>query len=165
MKAKILVADDDLLYRTLFSTSLDEFGFEVRCVNNGAEALEALTKEPFDLLLLDLIMPVLDGFGTLSQLQTKKLMKRPPVIIISATDESDALTRCFAAGAIDMLPKPFEPAMLQVRVHAALVHAKNEQLSQRVAASARVLSSLSLSGSLSQPDRDKLNVALELLSM
>jgi DNA-binding response OmpR family regulator len=164
MNTKILVADDDFLYRTLFSTSLEELGFEVRCVTNGEEALEAISKETFELFLLDLIMPVLDGFSTLIKLKEQKSPK-PSVIVISATDEADALSRCFEAGALDMLPKPFEPAMLKARVHAALSHRRNERLSQKARDAARVLSSLLLSGSISQPDKDKINTALDMLSI
>jgi DNA-binding response OmpR family regulator len=163
-KARILVADDDFLYRTLFSASLEEAGYEARCVSDGAEALLALETQTFDLFLLDLFMPALDGFATLKQLHRRGLLPALPVIIVSATDEADSFVRCMEAGAVDMLPKPFEPAMLLTRVSAALCLKQGERLHQKLQEASRLLSSLLTSGTVSAEHRQRLEQALQILS-
>jgi DNA-binding response OmpR family regulator len=163
-KAHILVADDDFLYRTLFSASLEDAGYEVECVSNGAEALAALEAKPFDLLLLDLLMPELDGFSTLKQLQQRGLLPGLPVLIISATDEADSFVRCMRAGAVDMLPKPFEPTMLLTRVNAALCLKQGARLHQKLHETTDLLSSLLTSGTVSAEHRQSLERALQILS-
>jgi CheY-like chemotaxis protein len=163
-KLRILVADDDFLYRTLFSASLEDAGYEVRCVSDGAEALSTLEAEPFDLLLLDLFMPVLDGFSTLAQLTKRGLLSLLPVVIVSATDEVDNYERCIMAGALDFLPKPFEPAMLLTRVSAALCLKQCQRLQQKLQEAKGILSSLLTSGNVSAEHRRTLERALQALS-
>ena len=163
-KARILVADDDFLYRTLFSASLEEAGYQVDCVSNGAEALTALEAKTFDLLLLDLFMPALDGFSTLKQLQRRGLLPALPVVIVSATDETDSFLRCMEAGALDMIPKPFEPAVLLTRVSAALCLKQGERLQQKCQDASDILSSLLTSGTVSAEHRQTLEKILQILS-
>jgi DNA-binding response OmpR family regulator len=161
-KARILVADDDFLYRTLFSASLEEAGYEVHCVCHGAEAIEAIQASSFDLLLLDLLMPIQDGFSTLKQLNTLGVLPRLAVIVVSATDEVDSFVRCVEAGALDLVPKPFEPAMLATRVRAALAHQQNELLQQKIREASSFLSSC-LPTSTTE-NKKKLQMAIDILS-
>jgi DNA-binding response OmpR family regulator len=163
-KAHILVADDDFLYRTLFSASLEEAGYEVDCVSNGAEALAALEVKPFDLLLLDLFMPELDGFSTLKRLQQRGILPGLPVVIVSATDEADSFVRCIKAGALDMIPKPFEPVVLLTRVSAALSLKQGERLQQKCQEASDILSSLLTSGTVSAEHRQTLEKILQVIS-
>ena len=163
-RARILVADDDLLYRTLFAACLEDAGYEVRSVSNGAEALAAVDAGPFDLLLLDLFMPVLDGLSTLKQLQARGVLSRLPVIVITASDEPESLGRCLEAGALDFLPKPFEPALLITRAGAALALQQNVRLVQKLQDVAALLSPLLQEGSLSLEQRAALESAIQILS-
>ena len=86
----------------------------------GADALALLEQETFDLILLDVMMPDMTGYEVLSRLKTQPATTDIPVIMISALDEIDSIVRCIEAGAVDYLPKPFEPALLRARIRATL---------------------------------------------
>jgi sigma-B regulation protein RsbU (phosphoserine phosphatase) len=87
---------------------------------NGRDALEKIAAEPFDMVLLDLIMPELDGFQVLQRLKADPAHRHLPVIMISALDELDSVIRCIESGAEDYLPKPFNPTLLRARISACL---------------------------------------------
>ena len=118
--ASVLVVDDIEDNRAVLSRRLERLGHRVACVENGAEALARSAAEPFDLILLDVMMPVLDGFSTLLQLKARPSTCDVPVIMISALDDMSSTARCIAQGAEDYLAKPFDALLLQARVGASL---------------------------------------------
>ena len=83
---------------------------------NGQEALDLLRDHDFDVLLLDIIMPTLNGYETLRRIKADERLRHLPVIMISALDEMESVIRCIELGADDYLPKPFDPVLLQARI-------------------------------------------------
>lgn len=116
----ILIVDDDMLNRLVLSTNLQEQGYATQMVENGREALEMLARESFDLVLLDIIMPELDGYQVLEYMKNDSKLRDISVIVISALDEMESIIRCIAMGAEDYLPKPFDPLLLKARIGACL---------------------------------------------
>ena len=116
----ILVVDDDEGNRAMLSRRLVRLGFEVVTAQNGKQALEKLRAEKFDLMLLDIQMPELNGYEVLEQLKADPALCDIPVIVLSASDETDRVARCIEMGAEDYLPKPFDPVLLQARLGASL---------------------------------------------
>ena len=116
----VLVVDDNEVNRDMLSRRLERQGHTVRLAGNGRHALAMLQSEPVDLVLLDILMPELDGFETLKQLKANDALRHTPVIMLSALDELDSVVRCIEAGAEDYLPKPFNPVLLTARINACL---------------------------------------------
>lgn len=116
----ILVVDDNENNRDLFTRQLQREGYQVTTATNGKEALEMIKTGEYDVVLLDLIMPELDGYQVLKQIKNDKKWQYIPVIMISASDEIDQVVRCIEIGAEDFLPKPFNPILLKARIGAAL---------------------------------------------
>jgi two-component system cell cycle response regulator len=117
---RILVVDDNLMNRIVLSTSLKERGYDVAMAEDGSQALEMLASQAFDVVLLDLIMPGLDGFQVLEKMKADSAQRDIPVIVISALDEMDSILRCIEMGATDYLPKPFDAGLLRARLNASL---------------------------------------------
>ena len=118
--ARILVVDDTEANRDLLSRRLEREGHVVTAAGGGQEALALVAAEPFDLMLLDLMMPDINGYEVLTRLKGDARTRDIPVIVISALDELDSIVRCIEAGAEDYLPKPFEPVLLRARIGASL---------------------------------------------
>lgn len=116
----LLVVDDDADNRDVLARRLEKQGHWALTVSSGREALSVLAEQPFDLVLLDLMMPEMDGFETLSRIKADPLIRHLPVIMISALDEVASVVRCIEMGAADYLPKPFNPTLLRARVGASL---------------------------------------------
>lgn len=116
----VLVVDDERMNRLLLRRALQADGHAVLEAANGREALEKLRAERPDLVLLDLVMPELDGYATLREIKADPNLAHVPVIIISGVDEIDSIVRCIQMGATDYLPKPFEPAILHARLESSL---------------------------------------------
>ena len=116
----LLVVDDNEINRDVLSRRLVREGYIVSLAVNGREAMEKLEGETFDLVLLDIIMPELDGFAVLQRLRSNPRWKDTPVIMISALDEIANVVRCIEMGAEDYLPKPFDPVLLRARIGALL---------------------------------------------
>jgi sigma-B regulation protein RsbU (phosphoserine phosphatase) len=106
--------------RDLLSRRLKQLGHEVEIAVNGREALEKIAAAEFDLVLLDIMMPEVDGYKVLETLRENGTLERLPVIMISAVTEIDSVVRCVEMGATDYLPKPFNPVLLKARVGATL---------------------------------------------
>src|SRR5690606_34488445 len=106
--------------RDLLSRQLARQGFSVSLASNGEQALELLRRQNYDLVLLDMLMPGLDGIGVLTQMQRERATAEVPVIITSAMDELDGVVRCIEQGAVDYLIKPFDPVLPQARVSTTL---------------------------------------------
>jgi serine phosphatase RsbU (regulator of sigma subunit) len=118
--ARILVVDDVEVNRDLLSRRLKQQGHQVEMAENGKKAMEKLRAEPFDLVLLDIMMPEMDGYQVLSEIQADPVLKHVPVIMISAVTEMESVVKCIEMGATDYLPKPFNPVLLKARVGATL---------------------------------------------
>jgi adenylate cyclase len=117
---RILVVDDNESNRDMLSRRLSHEGYDVSTVENGPHALAWLKSQPTDLILLDVMMPEMDGYEVLSQLKDDATWRDIPVIMISALDEIDSVVRCIERGAEDYLPKPFNPVLLRARIGACL---------------------------------------------
>ncbi len=119
---RVLVVDDSGTNRRLLVAALTELGHEVYAAENGRRALELLraARPGFDLVLLDLIMPVLDGYSTLEAIKADPRTDHLPVIMVSAVHELDSVVRCIELGATDYLPKPFSAAVLRARLRSSL---------------------------------------------
>ena len=117
MKAKVLVVDDEKDIRELINFYLNKEGFEVLEASNGEEALEIFENEYIDLGIIDVMMPVMDGFELVENL---KEFKDVPVIMLTAKGESKDKLRGFSVGADDYVVKPFDPTELMARVRAVL---------------------------------------------
>jgi adenylate cyclase len=116
----VLIADDDGVSRKLLRRLLEQEGYEVSAAADGAEALDLFSKEAIDLVLLDIVMPGLDGITVLERLKATPGANHVPVIMISAVDETESIVRCIEIGADDYLPKPFNPVILRARMNAGL---------------------------------------------
>ncbi len=99
---------------------LEKLGHIVTLAENGRQALEILNAGSYDLVLLDILMPEMDGFQVLERLKSDQVYRELPVIVISALDEMDGVIRCIGMGAEDYLPKPFNPLLLRARLGACL---------------------------------------------
>lgn len=117
---RLLVVDDNETNRQILQRRLQSQGHEVSLAANGTEALRMLAEESFDLVLLDILMPEVDGFDVLVRMKSDDRLRDIPVIMISALNETDVVVRCIQAGAEDYLPKPFNPVMLKARIGACL---------------------------------------------
>ncbi|MGD9971238.1 MAG: response regulator transcription factor [Sulfuricurvum sp.] len=118
MSIKILVLEDDLLFGESMVDVLEEEGFEVRLCRNGHEALDATFKSRFDLYLLDINVPLLDGLSLLKELRGAN--DETPAIYLTSHKELDILSEAFEIGAADYLKKPFDTDELLIRIHALL---------------------------------------------
>lgn len=116
----ILVVDDNEINRDLLSRYLARLGHAVQAAPDGRKALEMIDTAAFDLVLLDIMMPELNGYQVLQHLKDSPTWRDLPVIMISALDEMDSVVRCIELGAADYLSKPFTPVLLRARVAACL---------------------------------------------
>ena len=114
------MVDDNASNRDLLFRRLSRDGHEVTRAESGQRALELLAIEEFDLVLLDLMMPDLNGFEVLERLKADERLHALPVIMISGLQETDSVIRCIEAGAEDYLTKPFNPVLLRARISACL---------------------------------------------
>ena len=118
--AHILVVDDQEDNRTVLERRLTRQGHTVECVSGGHAALTQLKNAQFDLVLLDVLMPDLDGLAVLVRIKADPNTRDIPVIMISALDDVASVVRCIERGAEDHLPKPFDPVILRARIGACL---------------------------------------------
>ena len=129
--ASVLVADDDPVNRMLLARQLEQEGHRVTQVENGRQALETLRAEPFDVVLLDVLMPELDGCAVLERIEGDETLRQLPVIMVSALDEIETVVRCIELGAEDYLPKPFDPVLLRARVNSGLMKKRLHDLERQ----------------------------------
>ena len=118
--ARLLVVDDNKVNRLLLTRSLELQGHSVASAENGRVALETLRRESFDLLLLDMEMPEMDGFQVLEQLVADRQLRDLPVIVTSSLEGIANVVRCIELGAEDYLAKPVNPVLLKARIGASL---------------------------------------------
>ena len=116
----LLVVDDNKVNRLLLGRSLEQQGHTVAFAENGQQGLEMLRAQSFDLVLLDIMMPELDGYQVLERLTKDPVLRDIPVIMTSSMDELDSVVRCIEMGAEDYLSKPPNPVLLRARIGASL---------------------------------------------
>jgi class 3 adenylate cyclase len=120
LTGNLLVVDDNEDNRIVLARRLEKQGYRIFSAENGREALEALEKQDFDLILLDIMMPEMNGYQVLECLKADHRLRSVPVIVISAVDELDSVVRCIELGAEDYLTKPFNRVVLRARIGAIL---------------------------------------------
>lgn len=133
---KILIVDDEPFNVDFLEQELEDLGYDTISASNGQEALDTIDADPPDLILLDIMMPVMDGFGVLARLRDNRRWRDIPTIVISALNDLDSIVRGIELGAIDYLSKPFNPVILQARINAGLE--KKQLRDQEVAYLAQV---------------------------
>ena len=116
----ILVVDDDELARLEMVRCVEQQGHTAAQAKDGVEALSTLRAQQFDLVLLDLLMPEVDGLEVLRQVKEDTELKTIPVIVVTGVGEPDSTARCLAMGAVDYLTKPLDHTLLAERMNAAL---------------------------------------------
>jgi adenylate cyclase len=132
--AALLVVDDNEDNRYALTRRLAREGYtNVATAVDGRQALELLRSQSFDLVLLDIMMPNVNGYEVLETMKADDRLRHVPVVMISAVDEIDSIVRCIELGAEDYLPKPFNPTLLRARVGACL---ERKRLHDQVAAQA-----------------------------
>ena len=116
----VLVVDDDQMTLNILGRSLEQQGHAVELAENGQQALEMIQAQAFDLMLLDILMPEMDGYQVLEYMRSDGTLRDIPVIVISAVEEMESVVRCIRMGAEDYLTKPFNPVLLKARIGASL---------------------------------------------
>ncbi|MBN1484870.1 MAG: hybrid sensor histidine kinase/response regulator [Chloroflexia bacterium] len=114
--AHILVVDDNEMNRNLLLRRLRPQGYHVSVAEDGRQALDMLREQSFDLMLLDIMMPGMNGYQVLEEVKADPVLRHVPVIVISAIDELESVVRCIELGAEDYLPKPFNKVLLRARI-------------------------------------------------
>ena len=130
----ILVVDDNEANRDLLSRRLRRGGHRVEVAEDGVRALELLAAAPFDLVMLDIMMPGMNGYEVLARLKADPALCHVPVIMITAVDDEASIVRCIEMGAEDYMPKPFNPALLRARVGSSLAKKQLHDREQTYAA-------------------------------
>ena len=126
-----LVVEDSPVNRRILERALLEIGLDTLLASDGSDALRLLAHpgpRPVDVVLLDLVMPVMDGYETLRRIKADAALRHLPVIVISAVDEINSVARCLEMGATDYLPKPFEAAILRARLSSSLAEKRIRDL-------------------------------------
>lgn len=120
MRGLILVVDDNEGNRDVLSRRLLRDGCDVMLAETGRQALRMAERYDFDLILLDIMMPEMDGFAVLAEIKKSAKLRHLPVIMITAVDEIESVVRCIEMGADDYVLKPFNPVLLRARIIALL---------------------------------------------
>lgn len=116
----VLVVDDNGVNRFMLSQHVNRLGHAVTTAEDGPRALELLRSSPFDLVLLDVMMPGMSGHDVLQTIKSDPALRGIPVIMVSGLDEIDSVARCIEGGAEDYLPKPIDSILLRARINASL---------------------------------------------
>jgi class 3 adenylate cyclase len=119
-QGSLLVVDDNEINGDLLSRQLERHGHIVSVVTSGREALDVIKPQKFDLVLLDIMMPEINGYQVLQRLKRDENGRDIPVIMISALQEMESVARCIEIGAEDYLTKPFDPVLLKAKISACL---------------------------------------------
>ena len=126
---QLLIVDDNRVNRILLARGLEQQGHIIETAENGVQALEKLRAKPFDLVLLDIEMPEMNGYQVLETCLKDSELRDIPIIMTSSLDELNSVVKCIELGAEDYLNKPINPILLQARVNASLEkkHLRDEQ--------------------------------------
>lgn len=140
--AKLLLVDDDRINLKVIGRRLERMGFTVITADRGIGGLEILKQTEVDLVMLDILMPELDGFETLERIRANPRWRDLPVIMLTALDDAESTARCLAGGADDYVSKPFDETVLRARIDVALdrkrLRDKERKLMERVRAEKNV---------------------------
>ncbi|WP_278356503.1 PP2C family protein-serine/threonine phosphatase [Idiomarina abyssalis] len=123
---KVLIVDDQPANQVMLSGLIKRFGHQVRCASNGIEAIDVFSGLEPDVVLLDVMMPIMDGFETAPCLKALSGDVHLPILFITALDDQETLLKCLEAGGDDFISVPFEPVVLQAKLNA---HARVRELS------------------------------------
>lgn len=121
VKRKILIVEDDEVNQMILIQNLEELSMEYEIAGNGQIALDLLESKEFDVILLDLVMPVMNGKEVLRRIKSSARHSHLPVIVISSESEFNIVIECIEMGALDYLPKPFDPILLKARLKSSLI--------------------------------------------
>ncbi len=117
---QLLIIDDNKVMRLLLARGLEQQGHSVTMAESGRRGLELLRTEHFDIVLLDIEMPEMNGYQVLEAIRSERVLREIPVIITSSLDEIDGVARCISMGAEDYLFKPLNPILLRARINSSL---------------------------------------------
>lgn len=131
--ATALIVDDNTMNRDMLARRLKQLGCDVVFAEDGVYALDILASQTIDLILLDIMMPRLNGLDVLQQLKSDDQTAHIPVVVISAVDDMEIILKCIEEGAEDYLLKPFDPMVLRARVNVILRRKEREDLLARMA--------------------------------
>jgi signal transduction histidine kinase len=159
---RILVVDDSAANRNLLVRRLQRQGYAVREAGNGSEALDRVAAENFDLVLLDIQMPAMDGFEVLERMKQSRRMRTVPVVMISALDEIDNVVRAIEMGAEDYLLKPFNPVLLRARIGALL---EKKRLRDELTVQEKMASLGALTAGIAHEIKNPLNFVLNFAEL
>jgi CheY-like chemotaxis protein len=112
----VLVVDDNDMNRDVLSRRLQREGYEVSTVENGRKALDILAVEKYDIILLDIMMPDMDGFETLKRIRSDEKLKKLPVVMLTSLNEMEDVKKCIGLGANDYVLKPYNIDDLKNRI-------------------------------------------------
>ncbi|MFC9582001.1 PleD family two-component system response regulator [Streptomyces yangpuensis] len=129
-RGRVLIVDDDRTNRMMVTYKLEISGVHVVAAESGQEALSIMREEPFDVVLLDILMPQMDGYTTLELMKGDPALRDTPVVMISQLDEIDSVIRCLELGAEDYLPKPLNSILLMARINAILLGKRLTEMQQ-----------------------------------
>lgn len=119
-KPRILIVDDEPFNVDYLEQELEDLNYQTIIAVNGKDALEKITDEKPDLVLLDIMMPIMDGFTVLEKVKENSEIRNIPIIVISANNDLENMVKGIELGAEDYLPKPFEPTLLKARIQSCL---------------------------------------------
>ena len=119
---RVLVVDDDRAMRLAISKVLENDGYRIESASNGSQALEICKRQMPDVILMDAVMPELDGFTACKQIRTLPEGNLTPVLMITALEDERSIEHAFSVGATDYIPKPLNFKLLRGRIH-RLLHA------------------------------------------
>jgi CheY-like chemotaxis protein len=137
----VLVVDDNEDNLTLIGKIVESAGYEAVLATSGSQALEFVADDQPDLILLDIMMPEMDGYAVCNELKVDAAVREVPVLFLTAKADPDDITRGFAAGAVDFIAKPFHAAELRARVRTHLeLKRQRDELSRRTAELEQALS-------------------------
>ncbi len=131
-KQHILVAEDSPTQAQHLKWMLEDSGFRVSVASNGKGAVELMGRENIAVVITDILMPEMDGYGVLEHMKNDEYLRGVPVIIVSAVDEFESALRCIEMGADDYLLKPYNPALLKARITACLEKGRLRDREQRL---------------------------------
>lgn len=128
----MLVVDDDKMSRMLLARNLQQVGHIVVTAESGIQALDLLRSQSFDIILLDCLMPDMDGYQVLEKIMADETLRQTPVIMVSADNEMASVVTCIEMGAEDYLHKPFDPSLLRARISNSLEKKRSREREMRL---------------------------------